>query len=69
MQIFKNFPKDTKCPLCNQSSNAECALIPTEKLPAGVDYGELASIPVHTKCIETLVYVHLSLRKHESVAT
>lgn len=46
---YKNFPKDTICPICGTSENKEACLIPID----GTADGNICEVqPIHVACID-----------------
>lgn len=53
MRIFKGFPKDIKCKICNTSDDKECILVIFD----GTEHDGIAeAIPIHTDCLTDLHY-------------
>jgi len=47
-KVFKHFPENSKCPMCNTSEDGECVLLPID----GTEDGNICQAkPVHVKCI------------------
>ena len=48
MRTFDHFPQDKKCPLCGNSKDEPCTLIPID----GIREGNICeAIPVHVSCV------------------
>jgi len=48
MRTFEHFPKDEKCPICGESNDSECILLPID----GTSKGNICKAqPFHTKCL------------------
>ena len=57
MRSFKQFPKETICPICGTNVNKECMLIPiADKKEEGENCVECQ--PVHTDCLQQSLWLY-----------
>ena len=52
LRTFEHFPQTSRCPICDNSEDGECCLVPI----IGTQEGTIVeAIPIHTGCL-SLVY-------------
>jgi hypothetical protein len=58
MRTFKEFPKNTKCPICRTSDNKECVLVVIDGTQEGFN---AQAQPFHLDCIELTWFKELDM--------
>lgn len=55
VRTFKEFPKESVCPLCGTNENRECILVPID----GTDHeGICEAAPTHLRCVVTNIWLY-----------